>query len=34
VTFGVVIVSLLLQGWTISPFAWLVGFGNRLRAPV
>ncbi|PYI77682.1 MAG: potassium/proton antiporter [Verrucomicrobia bacterium] len=34
VTFGVVIVSLLLQGWTISPFAWVVGFGNRSRPPV
>ena len=28
-TFGVVIVSLILQGWTISPFARLVGFGKR-----
>jgi cell volume regulation protein A len=31
VTFGVVIVSLTLQGWTISPFARLLGFGNRVR---
>jgi len=30
-TFGVVIVSLILQGWTISPVARLVGFGNRVR---
>jgi cell volume regulation protein A len=32
VTFGVVIVSLVLQGWTISPFARLVGFGKRVGA--
>jgi cell volume regulation protein A len=28
-TFGVVIVSLVLQGWTISPVARLLGFGGK-----
>jgi cell volume regulation protein A len=28
-TFGVVIVSLVLQGWTISPAARLLGFRDR-----
>jgi cell volume regulation protein A len=31
-TFGVVIVSLLLQGWTISPVARLLGFGGKPTA--
>jgi cell volume regulation protein A len=29
-TFGVVIVSLVLQGWTISPVARLLGFRGKI----
>jgi potassium/hydrogen antiporter len=29
-TFGVVIVSLVLQGWTISPVARLLGFRGKV----